>query len=110
MFEINGERWYIKFTDPHHPIFLMNNGEYTIGTCDDNTKTIYLANYLEGDLLKKVLSHEIVHSAMFSYNVYLSYEEEELLADLIATYGGEIIFHANDMFKRLQLCRKCYQL
>ena len=110
MFEINGEYWYVRFVDPDHPIFLMENGEYTIGTCDDYTKTIYLANNLEGSLLRKVLSHEIVHSAMFSYNVYLSYEQEEILADIIATYGREIILHANEMFKRLQLCRECYQL
>ena len=110
MFEINGENWYVRFVDPYHPILLMGNGEYTIGTCDNDTKTIYLANYLDGDLLKKVLSHEIVHSAMFSYNVYLSYEQEELLADLIATYGREIITNANDMFKRLQLCKQCYEL
>lgn len=110
MFEINGEYWYVRFVDPDHPIFLMGNGEYTIGTCDDYTKTIYLANNLEGSLLRKVLSHEIVHSAMFSYNVYLSYEQEEILADIIATYGREIITNANEMFKRLQLCRQCYEL
>lgn len=110
MFEINGETWYVRFVDSYHSIFLMNNGEYTIGTCDDNTKTIYLANHLKGNLLKKVLSHEIVHSAMFSYNVFLSYEQEEILADIIATYGREIIQNANEMFKRLQLCKKCYQL
>lgn len=110
MFEINGETWYVRFIDSYHPIFRIENGEYTIGTCDDNLKTIYLANHLEGNLLRKVLSHEIVHSAMFSYNVDLSYEQEEILADIIATYGREIITNANDIFKRLQLCKKCYQL
>lgn len=88
----------------------MPDGGYTIGTCDDDMKTIYLANNLERNLLRKVLCHEIVHSAMFSYNVYLTYEQEELVADLIATYGREIIRNANEMFKRLQLCKECYQL
>ena len=110
MFEINGETWYVKFVDTYHPILRMGNGDYTIVTSDDNTKTIYLANHLEGNLLRKVLSHEIVHSAMFSYDVYLSYEQEEILADIIATYGREIIVNANEMFKRLQLCKECYQL
>ena len=36
--------------------------------------------------------------------------KEEILADIIATYGREIIVNANDMFKRLQLCRQCHQL
>lgn len=38
-------------------------------------------------MMKKVLSHEITHAAMFSYNISLSMEQEELLADLVATYG-----------------------
>ena len=42
MFEINGETWYVKFVDSYHPILCMKNGDFTIGTCDDNTKTIYI--------------------------------------------------------------------
>lgn len=101
MFEINGETWYIQFSCPHHDIFIMDNGEYTIGVTDDTEKTIYLASNLRGKLLKKVLCHEIVHAAMFSYNVELDYMEEELLANIIATYGSEILNIANDIFKRL---------
>lgn len=102
MFEINGEKWFIKFIRPRSDIFLMENGEYTIGTCDDSTKTIYLDTTLKGKMLKKVLCHEIVHSAMFSYDVQLNYEQEELLANIIATYGEEIINITNKIFKKLQ--------
>lgn len=102
MFTINGETWYLKMVDPNSDVLIMNNGEYTIGTCDDNQKTVYLANNLRGHHLKHVLCHEIVHCAMFSYDVQLSIEQEELLANLIATYGEEIIDITNDMFKRLR--------
>ena len=102
MFEINGEKWFIKFIRPRSDIFLMENGEYTIGTCDDSTKTIYLDITLKGKMLKKVLCHEIVHSAMFSYDIQLNYEQEELLANIIATYGEEIINITNKIFKKLQ--------
>lgn len=51
------------------------------------TKTIYLDSCLEGGLMRKVLAHEITHAAMFSYNIDLSHSQEELLADLVATYG-----------------------
>ena len=54
---------------PYDEIFRMDNGEFTIGVCDDNTKTIYISNLLKGEKLKQVLCHEIVHAAMFSYNV-----------------------------------------
>lgn len=42
-------------------------------------------------------------AAMFSYNVYLSLEQEEVIADIIATYGEEIINVTNKVFKKLQL-------
>jgi hypothetical protein len=35
---------------------------------------------------------------MFSYNVELTIEQEEVLADLIATYGQEIIRITNTIF------------
>lgn len=86
---------------PYDEIFCMDNGEFTIGVCDDNTKTIYISNLLKGEKLKQVLCHEIVHAAMFSYNVELEYEQEELLANLIAIYGKEIVQITDNIFKRL---------
>lgn len=88
---------------PYHPI-LYRNGNPAIGCCDDITKTIYISNILSQSLMKKVLCHEIVHAAMFSYNVFLDYQQEELLANIIATYGGEIINITDNMFKRLRTC------
>lgn len=86
---------------PYDKIFRMDNGDFTIGVCDDNTKTIYISNLLRGEKLKQVLCHEIVHAAMFSYNVELEYEQEELLANLIAIYGKEIVQITDNIFKRL---------
>lgn len=82
-------------------MLFRSDGSLTIGSCDDNTKTIYLYEYLNDTILKKVLCHEIVHAAMFSYNVELSLDQEELLADLIATYGQEIIFITNKIFNKI---------
>jgi len=39
---------------------------------------------------------------MFSYNVFLEHEEEEMIADLIATYGKEIIDITNIVFKKMR--------
>lgn len=101
MFQINGGTWLIKITNYNSSVFRMPNGKYTVGVCDDKIKTIYLSNRLKGSLLKKVLCHELVHAAMFSYNVELDYEQEELIANLIATYGEEIIQKTNEIFRRL---------
>ena len=102
MININGIQWKIKFTHPLDPVLMYENGDYSLGMCDRTDKTIYLAENLEGSMLKKVLCHEIVHAAMFSYNVYLSLEQEEVIADIIATYGEEIISVTNKVFKKLQ--------
>jgi len=101
MITINGEIWYIKVTSFNSTVFNMPNGERTVGTCDDINKTIYLSDRLKGTMLKKVICHELVHAAMFSYHVELNYEQEELLANLIATYGEEIVQKTNEIFKRL---------
>ena len=102
MFTINGITWKVKFTNPRNSIFIRGDGVHTFGVCDNDTKTIYLSENLEGSMLKKVLCHEIVHAAMFSYNVYLSLEQEEVIADIIATYGKEIINITNKVFRKLQ--------
>jgi hypothetical protein len=54
-------------------------------------------------MMKRVLCHEVTHAAMFSYETELTVEQEELLSDLIATYGEEIISKTNEIFRRLKV-------
>lgn len=102
MFIINGVNWKLAYVSPNFPLLRRMNGEYTIGACDNLTRTIYINEMLTGSLLKKVLCHEIVHAAMFSYNVGLTIEQQELVADLISTYGEEIIYITNKIFSKLE--------
>lgn len=101
MFLINSVYWKLAFVYPTFPLLRRMDGEYSIGACDNLTRTIYINETLRGDLLKKVLCHQITHAAMFSYNVDLSIEQEELIADLISTYGEEIIYITNKIFTKL---------
>lgn len=88
---INGIGWRIRYVPPWSKQLRKYNGEYTLGACDTNTKTIYIREDLNCQYLHKVLSHEIAHATMFSYGVVLDDYTEELLADLFATYGEEIL-------------------
>lgn len=106
MITINGEKWEVLLVSPIHPSLRRSDGAYTLGCCDDNDKTIYITNDIKDIYLKKVLCHELTHAAMFSYDVNLSYEQEELVADIIATYGAEIVHMANEIFIRLKEQRK----
>ena len=102
MFLINNIYWKLAFVPPDFPLLQRMNGEYTIGACDNLTRTIYINNTLTGSLLRKVLCHEITHAAMFSYNIDLSVEQQQLIADLISTYGDEIIYITNKIFIKLE--------
>ena len=102
MFKINGIWWDIKKVSPNHPKVKKVNGKYALAACDDDTKTIYLSWNIPSWKLKKVLCHEITHAAMFSYEVYMTVDQEELVADLIATYGEEIIEVTNRIFNKIK--------
>ena len=106
MFNINGEYWRILLVSDNHPALMRQDGSFTIGSCDDTTKAIYIVEGLSNEYFKKVLCHEMTHACMFSYDVILTIEQEELLADLIATYGQEIVRTTNTIFRRLQCNKK----
>lgn len=101
MFQINAEWWQVVHVPPDHPL-LYHDGRFALGVCNDTLKTIAINDELFGDLYKKVLCHEITHAAMFSYDVSLDYEQEELIAELIATFGAEIIDITNKLFCQLR--------
>ena len=106
MFNINGENWRVFLVSANHPMLIRSDGSYTIGACDDSTKSIYILEDLNDKYLKKVLCHEITHACMFSYDVELTIEQEEMLADLIATYGTQITHISNLIFNRLKKIKK----
>ena len=102
MFSINGEQWEIQFVSPRNPILLRPDKIFTYGCCDNLTRTIYISNAIYGKFFWKVLCHEIAHAAMLSYDVILTLEQEELIADIIATFGAEIIQMTNILFNQIK--------
>ena len=101
MIYINGDYWEILTVSPFDPLLHMRDNFYAIGVCDNELKVIAINDELNDFYLKKVLCHELTHAAMFSYGVDLTHTQEELMADLMATYGQEIINKTNKIFKRL---------
>lgn len=102
MFTINGEAWWVVLVEPDDIALLMPNGDFAIGACNDSTKTIYISRLLRGEAFEKVLCHELVHAAMFAYDVMLELEEEELIAEIIATFGEEIIDMTDMLFEKIR--------
>lgn len=101
MFILNDLIWQVRRVEPYHPLLLMPNGKYAVGVCDDFLQVICISNKVKGSYFKWVLCHEIVHAAMFSYNIKLDIETEELLANVIARYGHEIINITDIKFREI---------
>lgn len=102
MFNINGVDWGIKLVSPNHPKLKRTDRTYALGSCDNTTKLIYISDIVPEYKIKKVLCHEITHAAMFSYDINITIDQEELIADLIATYGEEIISITNKIFQKIK--------
>lgn len=102
-FVINGLKWDVIFVNSKSNLLRRSDGSFTFGVTDRTKLLIALSEDLKGKFLLKVITHEICHASMWSYGIDLSVEQEELIADLIATYGSEIITIANKIFERLRL-------
>ena len=101
MFKLNGFEWRVFLVSPSQPLLIKPDGSLAIGVCDKETQKIYINDMLNDMELKLVLCHEIVHAAMFSYDIRLDYQEEEVVAVLISNYGEEIIDITNSIFSKL---------
>lgn len=101
MIKINGRNWDIVICEPCNPALATSAGCCALGVCDDNIGKIYIQTGLSREKMRKVLCHELTHAAMFSYNIDLDYWTEEIVADLIATYGEQIIGETGRMFDYL---------
>lgn len=102
MFTINGMVWKVRFVPPNNSALIMPDGAKAAGMCDSNTRTLYIDRTIHGSYLKEVLSHEIVHAGLFAYGIELDYETEEVVANIVAKYGREIIKLADSVFKKIK--------
>ena len=100
-FMMNGIEWNVYKVPSYSDMLRRSDNSYTVGMCDFSNRSIFLCNKLSGQFLRKVLIHEVCHSAMSSYSIDMSVEQEELFCDLVATYGDEIIGIVDSMFRLL---------
>ena len=91
MFKVNGVRWHIAYEMPNSPNLMRSDGVYTLGVADNNVKTIFLNNRLNGSMLDRVLCHELTHVYSFENDLDIPIEVEEIIAYFMSLYGREII-------------------
>ena len=100
---INGVRWVVRLVSPAHPMLLTPHQTHALGVCDKTTQTICIDETLSPQKIKEVLCHEIVHAFMFSYMVDLTYDEEELVAELMTEYGEDILKKTNAVYNGIKM-------
>lgn len=93
MFVINGIEWELYFVPVDSDKLRRSDGSVTVGMTEnsDDFHVVYLSNALYGQFLRRVLCHELVHCFMFSYSIHISIQEEEYIANWVATYGTDLI-------------------
>lgn len=91
MFTINGRDWDIVFVPPKSEHLRRSDGSFTVGVTDGNYDTVFISDEVNGSFLRKIVCHELCHCFCMSFNIYMSIDEEERLADWIATYGTDLI-------------------
>jgi Zn-dependent peptidase ImmA (M78 family) len=88
---INNKNWKLVRLNASDDRLKRSDGISVLGVCDNNTKTIYINQNLQGKLLDRVILHEITHVFCFEYGLNLDIAAEEILCDFMATYGREVI-------------------
>lgn len=99
---MNGIEWTVRTVNSNSPLLRRSDNTITVGMCDRSTHEICISDKLQGAFLRKVLIHEVCHSAMLSYDINMSIEQEELFCDLVATYGDEIFAVVDNLFMVLR--------
>lgn len=99
-FYMNGYLWKVFFVDPNSELLVDRTGILRIATTDPVTYCVYLSNTLKGDLLNRVLIHELGHCTMISFHLLENIhrmvkpdywiEAEEWVCNFIADYGLRI--------------------
>lgn len=100
-FEVNGKNWTLRFVNPKDNQLVRRDGSRTLGVTDGNLKCVFVADDLSDYMTRKVICHELCHVFCISYDVYMSIDEEERLADWISLYGTELVYLLDDLISIL---------
>lgn len=88
---INGLKWRVFFVDKTHEDLTDEDGEqnaYGISLLREGE--IYIDDGLPKGLMRKIVTHELVHAIAFSYSVNLEQADEEGFCEFAAAHFDEL--------------------
>lgn len=99
-FRIGKDNWQLRVVNPSSNVLIDRTGSLCLATTDPHTMTVYISNELSGDMLARVLIHEMAHCAMWSHGMLDEIHRmveprywvnvEEWVCNFVADYGYEI--------------------
>lgn len=104
---IGSSIWKILLVSPMNEQLVTSAGKRVLGVCDNNIKTIFIADNQSSVKTEHIICHEITHAMCFEQNIDIPYELEERLCNFMADYGREIINILDDF---LQAIHKPYAI
>lgn len=109
-FAMGADRWRVRPVRPGDSRLVDGQGRRTLAVTDPETMCVYVSTALRGDMLDRVLAHELTHCAMLSYDLAADVrrmvrpdhwrEAEEWAANLVADYAPSILQDAHDIAGR----------
>lgn len=104
---MNGIEWNIYTVNPNNILLIDRTGKLTLATTDTTKREVYLSSILNGYPKCKVLIHELVHCALYSYGLLDQlhlfvdrskwFYAEEWLCNFVADYANYIFEIAYDI-------------
>ena len=108
-FYLNGILWRVYFVPSTSSYLVDRTGNVRLATTDVRLHNIYIYEGLSGELLKRVIIHEIGHAVMASFGLISELhklvkpeywiEAEEWVCNLIADYGSLILQTSEDVIR-----------
>lgn len=106
-FTMNGIVWQVVVVPPNSGLLVDRLGTLTVAVTDPMVHTIYMSSELRGQFRRKVLTHELCHCALVSYNLLDDIHRavrpsdwivaEEWVCNLLANYGVDIFSNVSNI-------------
>lgn len=103
-FVAGGDRWHVRRVGPDSPALVDRTGSRCLGTTDPSSMCVYVADTIKGDMLARVVVHEMVHALLWSTGLlselramvkpWRRVEAEEWVCNLVADYGWAVFTQA----------------
>lgn len=97
---VNGIEWLVIFVSPYSNELVDRTNTRTLATTDPYTRLIFISKAISGELLERVVKHEVAHCIMASYGLvdYIHkitkrrywLDAEEWVCNFIAEYNNLI--------------------